>query len=156
MRDAVGFALADDQVAPHPLPRFDNSAMDGYAVRADDCVSPDARRSMSSARSGRGIPANQGASRHRSSDHDGSTRFRRARMRSFQVEETEERGRPGRREDLGGRRGGTCARPVTTSDEGTQRDTGGDRDRRRARLRCSRRSGSRRYRSFARRALLFW
>ena len=28
--------LAEDVVAPWPLPPFDNSAMDGYAVRADD------------------------------------------------------------------------------------------------------------------------
>jgi molybdopterin molybdotransferase len=34
--DAAGFALVEDQVAPHALPRFDNSAMDGYAVRAAD------------------------------------------------------------------------------------------------------------------------
>ena len=40
VRDSVGHALVDDATAPHPLPRFDNSAMDGYAVRAADCVSP--------------------------------------------------------------------------------------------------------------------
>jgi molybdopterin molybdotransferase len=34
--DAAGYAVAEDQVAPHALPRFDNSAMDGYAVRASD------------------------------------------------------------------------------------------------------------------------
>lgn len=34
--DALGFALAEDVVSPHALPRFDNSAMDGYAVRGDD------------------------------------------------------------------------------------------------------------------------
>lgn len=34
--DALGRILAEELVAPHPLPRFDNSAMDGYAVRADD------------------------------------------------------------------------------------------------------------------------
>ena len=34
--DALGAVLARDVVAPHPLPRFDNSAMDGYAVRAAD------------------------------------------------------------------------------------------------------------------------
>jgi molybdopterin molybdotransferase len=28
--------LAEDVTAPVPLPPFDNSAMDGYAVRADD------------------------------------------------------------------------------------------------------------------------
>jgi len=34
--DAHGCVLAEDVVAPHPLPGFDNSAMDGYAVRAED------------------------------------------------------------------------------------------------------------------------
>jgi molybdopterin molybdotransferase len=34
--DALGLVLARDVVAPHPLPRFDNSAMDGYAVIAAD------------------------------------------------------------------------------------------------------------------------
>ena len=34
--DAAGLALADDVVAPLSLPGFDNSAMDGYAVMADD------------------------------------------------------------------------------------------------------------------------
>ncbi|MDQ3752553.1 MAG: molybdopterin molybdotransferase MoeA [Actinomycetota bacterium] len=34
--DALGGVLAVDLFAPHPLPRFDNSAMDGYAVRAAD------------------------------------------------------------------------------------------------------------------------
>ena len=33
---AEGLALADDVVAPLSLPEFDNSAMDGYAVMADD------------------------------------------------------------------------------------------------------------------------
>src|SRR5690625_6261585 len=36
VEDAVGHALAADLVAPRPLPAFDNSAMDGYAVRAAD------------------------------------------------------------------------------------------------------------------------
>ena len=36
--DAVGQALAADLVANEPLPRFDNSAMDGYAVRVADLV----------------------------------------------------------------------------------------------------------------------
>lgn len=36
IREARGMALAQDVHAPHPLPRFDNSAMDGYAVRAAD------------------------------------------------------------------------------------------------------------------------
>jgi molybdopterin molybdotransferase len=34
--DAHGCVLTEDVVAPFPLPGFDNSAMDGYAVRADD------------------------------------------------------------------------------------------------------------------------
>ena len=39
LEHAVGHVLASDAHAPHPLPRFDNSAMDGYAVRAEDCAS---------------------------------------------------------------------------------------------------------------------
>lgn len=34
--EAVGQVLAADVVAPWPLPHFDNSSMDGYAVRAAD------------------------------------------------------------------------------------------------------------------------
>lgn len=34
--DALGLVLAEDVVAGEPLPGFANSAMDGYAVRADD------------------------------------------------------------------------------------------------------------------------
>ncbi len=36
VREALGMVLAQDAHAPHHLPRFDNSAMDGYAVRAAD------------------------------------------------------------------------------------------------------------------------
>ena len=36
LADALGLVLADDVVAPLSLPGFDNSAMDGYAVIADD------------------------------------------------------------------------------------------------------------------------
>ena len=41
--DAHGCVLTEDVVAPWPLPQFDNSAMDGYAVRREDVVgaSPD-------------------------------------------------------------------------------------------------------------------
>jgi molybdopterin molybdotransferase len=34
--EAVGGVLAEDVIATHPLPSFDNSAMDGYAVRSAD------------------------------------------------------------------------------------------------------------------------
>lgn len=36
LADALGLVLAGDIVAPLSLPVFDNSAMDGYAVRAED------------------------------------------------------------------------------------------------------------------------
>ncbi|PJE20784.1 MAG: molybdopterin molybdenumtransferase, partial [Mycobacterium sp.] len=36
LTDALGLVLAGDVVAPLSLPVFDNSAMDGYAVRAED------------------------------------------------------------------------------------------------------------------------
>jgi len=39
LADAQGLALADDVVAELALPVFDNSAMDGYAVRAQDAAS---------------------------------------------------------------------------------------------------------------------
>ena len=35
--DAAGRAVAEDIIASQPLPAFDNSAMDGYAVQAADC-----------------------------------------------------------------------------------------------------------------------
>ncbi|MDQ1532841.1 MAG: molybdopterin molybdotransferase, partial [Actinomycetota bacterium] len=34
--DALGLVLAADVFATEPIPPFANSAMDGYAVRADD------------------------------------------------------------------------------------------------------------------------
>jgi len=36
LMDALGLAVAEDVVAPIGLPSFDNSAMDGYAVRHED------------------------------------------------------------------------------------------------------------------------
>jgi molybdopterin molybdotransferase len=36
LREAAGRVIAEDVVAPANLPPFDNSAVDGYAVRADD------------------------------------------------------------------------------------------------------------------------
>ncbi len=40
--DAIGLTLARDVVAPWPLPSFDNSSMDGYAVRAADVATASA------------------------------------------------------------------------------------------------------------------
>lgn len=39
---AVGRILAEPVVAPHDVPSFSNSAMDGFAVRAEDVASPGA------------------------------------------------------------------------------------------------------------------
>jgi molybdopterin molybdotransferase len=36
LADALGLVLAQDVTAPGPLPSFDNSSMDGYAVRVQD------------------------------------------------------------------------------------------------------------------------
>jgi molybdopterin molybdotransferase len=36
--DVVGMVIAEDIRAPWDMPRWDNSAMDGFAVRAEDCV----------------------------------------------------------------------------------------------------------------------
>ena len=36
--DSLGLVLAADLSAPHALPRFDNSAMDGFAVRSNELV----------------------------------------------------------------------------------------------------------------------
>ncbi|GAB3282770.1 molybdopterin molybdotransferase MoeA [Parasphingorhabdus pacifica] len=41
--DCLGLALADDLGSPLPLPPFDNSAMDGYAIRSVDLVEANER-----------------------------------------------------------------------------------------------------------------
>ena len=38
LQDALGLVLAQDLIAPHPLPPFSNSSMDGFAVRAADAA----------------------------------------------------------------------------------------------------------------------
>jgi len=38
--DSPGMIIAEDIIAPWDMPRFDNSAMDGFAVRAADCLAP--------------------------------------------------------------------------------------------------------------------
>lgn len=41
--EAIGLVLASEVVAPHPMPRFDNSAMDGYALRSGDAATAPTR-----------------------------------------------------------------------------------------------------------------
>jgi molybdopterin molybdotransferase len=43
LAEAEGLVLAEDVVATQPLPSFDNSAMDGYAVHAQDIVAASER-----------------------------------------------------------------------------------------------------------------
>ena len=38
LETAAGMVVASEVVAPHPMPRFDNSAMDGYALRSEDAA----------------------------------------------------------------------------------------------------------------------
>ncbi|EFV13294.1 gephyrin-like molybdotransferase Glp [Segniliparus rugosus] len=44
LAQVLGRVLAEDVIAPIPLPTFDNSAMDGYAVRAEDFARASAER----------------------------------------------------------------------------------------------------------------
>jgi molybdopterin molybdotransferase len=44
LTQASGNVLADDVVAPSPLPAFDHAAVDGYAVRSDDIAAADPGR----------------------------------------------------------------------------------------------------------------
>ncbi len=44
--DAQGLLLAENVISPVSLPGFDNSAMDGYAVRAVDTAGAVRRRSV--------------------------------------------------------------------------------------------------------------
>lgn len=41
LEDALGWTLAENVVSPFNVPRFSNSAVDGYAVHSDDLDSPD-------------------------------------------------------------------------------------------------------------------
>ena len=41
LREAHGRVLAEDVIAPSPIPPWDNSAMDGYAVRSADISPPE-------------------------------------------------------------------------------------------------------------------
>lgn len=51
--EAAGMVSAADLFAPHPLPRFDNSAMDGYALRRADVMAvPTSLRVIGETRAG--------------------------------------------------------------------------------------------------------
>ena len=72
--DALGLSICEDVVSGIGLPRFDNSAMDGYAVRAADVARRQRRRPGPPAR-GRGGRGRVGAAapalpRYRDEDHD--------------------------------------------------------------------------------------
>ncbi len=56
--DAIGRVLAQDAVAPNPVPPFDCSTMDGFALRASDTIdAPVALRIVDEARAGTGAGA---------------------------------------------------------------------------------------------------
>jgi molybdopterin molybdotransferase len=66
VREALGMVLAEEIVAPEPVPADDNSAMDGYAVRAEDLAgvsgpSPVVLRVVGESRAGRPATAPLGA-----------------------------------------------------------------------------------------------
>jgi molybdopterin molybdotransferase len=56
IRSATGCALAEDAVASLDLPRFDNSAMDGYAVRVADAAAGQPLRVVGDGAAGSGLP----------------------------------------------------------------------------------------------------
>jgi len=63
LADAAGLVLAEPVVAPCDLPRFDNAAMDGFAVRASDTIaSPSRLRLVGSVAAGApaGLPVETG------------------------------------------------------------------------------------------------
>jgi molybdopterin molybdotransferase len=66
LADALGRVLAASVSAPHPVPPFDNSAMDGFAVRATDTTGASAERPVElklagESRAGRPAEAGLGA-----------------------------------------------------------------------------------------------
>ena len=61
-REAVGLVLAEDVVASEDVPPFDNSAVDGYAVRAEDVTSaPTELRVIDTVAAGRSSSKSLGA-----------------------------------------------------------------------------------------------
>ena len=120
--DALGLVCAEDVVATMSLPSFDNSAMDGYAVRRADVAGASAEQPVllpvvGEIGAGQAGPAHAGA-RHRRQDHDRRPGARRRRRgRPLRVD------RPRHREGAHRRRrpspASTSARPATTSRSAT-------------------------------------
>ena len=46
LTESQGLALSDDILAPHGMPSFDNSGVDGYAVQAEDLAQASAENSV--------------------------------------------------------------------------------------------------------------
>ena len=123
-RRRAGRVLAADVVAAVSLPSFDNSAMDGYAVRAAELAGAD-RGAPVELPVAADIPAGRTdvpplRARHRAPDHDRRAAARRAPTRCCPVEQTDGgtervrlRGRPTRRRVRAPRRGGRRA-PATS------------------------------------------
>ena len=83
--DTLGLACAEDVVATMSLPSFDNSAMDGYAVRQADVAAATAEQPVCSpSRRDRRRPGRAARARARAGgqDHDRRADPRRARTRS--------------------------------------------------------------------------
>ena len=83
LADALGAVLVDDVTAQWPLPSFDNSAMDGYAVRAADVATASADNPVVLPVDGEIAAGDTGStrprSRHGHPDHDRSADARRRR-----------------------------------------------------------------------------
>ncbi len=78
--DAAGLVLAEDVVADTPVPPFQNSAMDGYALRSVDTVSCHPQRDRHN--SGRQRHATSNQRRRSRQDYDGRANPSRRRHRS--------------------------------------------------------------------------
>ena len=46
LTESQGFALSEDILAPHGIPSFDNSGVDGYAVKSQDIAQASAENSV--------------------------------------------------------------------------------------------------------------
>ena len=136
--DAVGLVLAADVVAGEDVPPFDNTAVDGYAVRAADLARragraaassaswPPARRPRRRARAGRGDP-----------DHDRrADAGRRRRGRDGRGQRARLDGDRVRSSAVGRGRASPCAAPATTCEPATCVFAAGTRRRRRPSPAC--------------------